>query len=250
MATWRNSGRELAGLTWADTVALDEFHAGGRAATLALARLAGVAAGMTVLDVGSGLGGPARTLAATCGARVTGLEQSGPYLVAAQRLTAHLGPAGQVRFVRGKAPDLPFGADCFDVVWLQHLLPVVAARGRFFAQIRRILRPGGRLALHEPCAGPGGPAVFPVPWADEPALSALSSPAALRAQLGDAGLRVGQWQDVTEETLSWFWAQRRAGPAGPLNLSLILGEGAGEKVKNLVRNLEEERVRIVRAVLA
>src|SRR5260370_13886864 len=78
--------------------ALDQFHTGGLAATTELARLAGITADMSVLDVGSGVGGPARFLAATYGCRVTGVDLSEPFVDAARYLTERTGQGGEVSF--------------------------------------------------------------------------------------------------------------------------------------------------------
>jgi sarcosine/dimethylglycine N-methyltransferase len=66
--------------------ALDQFHTMGLAATAELGKLAGITADMSVLDVGSGVGGPARFLAATRGCQVTGVDLSEPFVDAARAI--------------------------------------------------------------------------------------------------------------------------------------------------------------------
>src|SRR6266436_4705304 len=101
--------------------ALDQFHTRGLAATTELARLAGITADMSVLDVGSGVGGPARFLAATYGCRVTGVDLSEPFVDAARYLTERTGQSEQVSFQTASALELPFGEGRFNVVLLHHL---------------------------------------------------------------------------------------------------------------------------------
>ena len=129
--------------------ALDQFHTRGLAATAELAQLAGISADMGVLDVGSGIGGPARFLAATHGCRVTGVDLSEPFVEAARYLTARTGQSGQVSFQTANALDLPFDVGGFDVALLQHVAMNIADRARLYREIRRVLKPGGRFAVSD-----------------------------------------------------------------------------------------------------
>src|SRR5579859_24266 len=128
---------------------LDQFHTRGLAATAELAELAGMTADMSVLDVGSGVGGPARFLAATYGCRVTGVDLSQPFVDAARYLTERTGQGGQVSFETASALDLPFEDGDFDVVLLQHVAMNIADRGRLYREIRRVLDVGGRFATFD-----------------------------------------------------------------------------------------------------
>src|SRR5882672_10606582 len=137
--------------------ALDQFHTRGLAATAELAKLAGITADMSVLDVGSGVGGPARYLAATCGCRVTGVDLSEPFTDAARYLTGRTGQSGQVSFQTASALELPFDAGRFDVVLLQHVAMNIAERARLYREIRRVLTPGGKFATFDVVSGGGEP---------------------------------------------------------------------------------------------
>jgi SAM-dependent methyltransferase len=125
-------GPEDQRLTPQQLAPVDQFHTRGLPATVELAKLAGVTADMAVLDVGSGVGGPARLLAATTGARVTGLDLSEPFVEAARYLTERTGQSGQVSFQTGSALELPFAEGRFDVVLLQHVAMNIADRARLY----------------------------------------------------------------------------------------------------------------------
>jgi len=152
--------------------ALDQFHTRGLAATAELAVLAGITADMSVLDVGSGVGGPARLLAATYGCRVTGVDLSEAFVDAARYLTERTGQSGQVSFETASALDLPFDDGHFDVALLQHVAMNIADRARLYREIRRILKSGGRFATFDVVLHDGEPH-YPVPWARTPATSFL-----------------------------------------------------------------------------
>jgi SAM-dependent methyltransferase len=146
-----------------DLVPEDHFHAGGKAATLELARLAGIQPGMVVLDIGGGIGGPARMLASEIGCDVTVLDLTEGFCRTGAKLTARTGLADRVTFRHGNALDMPFADASFDLALLQHAGMTIEDKPRLYAAARRVLRPGGRFALHEVMAGQGGPLTYPVP---------------------------------------------------------------------------------------
>ena len=123
--------------------ALDQFHTRGLDATADLAKLAGITAEMSVLDVGSGLGGPARFLAETYGSRVTGIDLSEPFVDAARYLTRRTGQSELVSFHTASALELPFEGSRFDAVLLQHVAMNISERARLYREIERVLKPCG-----------------------------------------------------------------------------------------------------------
>ena len=134
---------------------------------------------MSVLDVGSGIGGPARFLAATYGCQVTGVDLSEPFVDAARYLTERTGQSGQVSFQTASALELPFDDGRFDVVLLQHVAMNISDRARLYREIRRVLKSGGRFATFDVVLNSGEPH-YPVPWARTPATSFLLTAAATR----------------------------------------------------------------------
>src|SRR5215208_4964097 len=113
-------GKDLDALTVDDLAPLDQFHGGGKGATQRLARLAELAPGTRVLDVGGGVGGPARTLAARFGCQVTLVDPTESYVLAGQMLTERMGLADRLTHRIGSALDLPFDDGSFDLVWTQN----------------------------------------------------------------------------------------------------------------------------------
>jgi sarcosine/dimethylglycine N-methyltransferase len=227
--------------------ALDQFHTRGLAATAELAKLAGIGAGMSVLDVGSGVGGPARFLAATCGCRVTGVDLSEPFVEAARYLTGRTGQDGQVSFETASALELPFESGRFDVVLLQHVAMNIADRSRLYREIRRVLKPGGRFATFD-VVSTGGEPHYPVPWARTPATSFLLTADATRAAIEPAGFRTLAWQDDTEAAKAWIAELRASGPPPSPNLGVVMGPDFAQLAANLGRNLLEGRLGILTAV--
>jgi sarcosine/dimethylglycine N-methyltransferase len=227
--------------------ALDHFHTRGLAATAELGKLAGITADATVLDVGSGVGGPARFLAATHGCRVIGVDLSEPFVDAARYLTERTGQSGQVSFQTASALELPFDGGRFDVVLLQHVAMNIADRARLYREIRRVLKPGGRFATFD-IVSTGGEPHYPVPWARTPATSFLMTAAATREAVEPAGFRTLIWQDDTEAAKAWITQLRASGPPPSPNLGAVMGPDFAQALANLGRNLLEGRVGVLTAV--
>lgn len=246
LAALAEAGKDLDGLTVDDLAPADQFHTGGKAATVRLARLAGLKPGLRVLDVGGGLGGPARTLAAEFGCHVTVVDITESYVRAGEALTARLGLADRVAFRVGDGAALDVGPERFDVVWTQNSGMNVADKGRLYTGFARALRPGGVLAIQEPMAGPVQPPVFPLMWAREPASSFLRTPDEMRAVMEAAGFRVRAWQDVTAE-LAGAGTGAVVPPYGIPRL--VMGAALDDIMRAGQRNRDERRIVSVQAVL-
>src|SRR3712207_4580316 len=247
----RAAGKDPDDLTTEDLVPLDQFHIRGREATLELAHRVGITAGMRALDVGGGLGGPARTLASEFGCTVEVLDFTAEFCRAGDMLTARTGLSNRVSFRHGNALEMPYPDASFDVVWTQHSSMNIADKERLYKEIHRVLRPGGRLALHEIMAGPTSPIHFPVPWARDPALNHLRPPAETRAFLEVSGFEELAWIDETVPSLQWY-RERLAPTPGeppPLGPHLVFGRDFGEMSRNQVRNLSERRICVFQALL-
>lgn len=242
-------GKEAGTLTPDDLASIDQFHIGGKRATLALAALADIGPETRVLDVGGGFGGPARMLAAAYGCSVTVLDLTEAYCHVGEMLTERSGLSERVVFRHGDALALPFPDAAFDLVWTQHSSMNIADKRQLYAETFRVLRPGGRLALYEIMAGSGAPLQYPVPWARDASISFLSPPDEIRTLLAELGYREEVWEDVTDGTVAALGA--RSAPAEPPpGLHLVLGADFLERGRNMGRNLAEHRIALIRAVLA
>ena len=159
---------------------------------------------------------------------------------------------GRVLRPGGRLVEMPFEDGAFDLAWTQHVQMNIADKAGLYREIGRVLRPGGRLAFHDILAGPGGPPHFPVPWANEPEMSFLIEPDALRALLVESGFRALTWRDTTKISREWYLAgveQRRGTQPPPLGLHLLMGETVKAKWANVGKNLTEERITVFQAVL-
>lgn len=251
LAALEKAGKDLSRLTPEDLAPIDEFHIRGRAATLELALAAKVDATKRVLDVGSGVGGTSRCLAREFGCHVTGIDLTDEYCRAAAMLTELIGLAELVDFRQGDATSLPFPDASFDIVWTEHVAMNIPDKPRLYAEMHRVLKPGGTLAIYDVLAGPFGPVHFPVPWARTPEASFLATPDEMRSLLEGAGFNIETSLDTTDAARVWFVALaekiRREGVA-PLGFHVLLGPEFPAMAQNQRRNLEEGRIVLAQIV--
>lgn len=246
--TLRMAGKDVDTLTTADLGTVDEFHIRGRQATVELARSLNIGAESHVLDIGSGLGGPARTLVETCGCRVTGVDLTPAFCDAATTLSAWVGLGDRVSFQEGDATSLPFEDGTFDAAMTIHVAMNIARKDLVYAEARRVLKGGARFAVYDILQGEGGDVLFPVPWAREPSISHLATPDGMQSLLTAAGFKVVNVVDSTEEGQRWFEAvaaRMAAGAVPAVTFQAFLGRDFPEMARNQVANLRDRRIRTV-----
>lgn len=248
----RAAGKDVDHLTTSDLIALDEIHIKGRAATRELAQTAGFAPEAHVLDIGSGVGGPARTLASEFGVTVTGIEISDDCCRAARALNDRTGLSERITIVQGDATDLPFDDGSFDGVVMLHSGMNIANKRRLLTEIRRVLRDDGTAALYEVLAGPVGNPHFPVIWADDSNGNHLLRPDRMREMIAESGFEVQTWTDVTGEARTWYGALVAKFDGGfrpAVSMEAVIGPDFLDRGRNVFRNLQEHRIEVVQAVL-
>jgi ubiquinone/menaquinone biosynthesis C-methylase UbiE len=246
LAALRQAQGPAAPITPDSLAPLDHFHARGLIATQELAAILQPQAGERILDIGSGIGGPARWIAATFGVHVTGVDLTAEFCAAAEDLNRATGLADRVRIVNGSALELPVPDNAFDRAYSQNVIMNIADKPRFYREAFRALRLGGVLALANVCAGPGGDPYYPQMWAATAATSFLATPDDTRRAVAEAGFAIVSFRDTTAELLP---AQPRSGApsergAQPgLGIHVLMGEEVvREAQRNSARNLAEDRI--------
>ena len=250
----RNNVR-TGGIDSDDLAALDEYHPLGRSATFALADLAGIAEGEQVLDMGAGLGGASRVLARYYGATVTALDATRRFCSINRVFNDRAELDHRIEVVAGDAVQLTYIDRSFDVVWTQALWQDIEDKERLAFQAHRVLRPGGRLALFELVAGPGGELHYPVPWADDPERSFLPTSRDLRRLLFEAGFREKVWREGPEvvsacqEAVAGMYGAKLGGGLPGVDLTLVMPD-FHKRAATLGRNVEEDRIGLVQGLLS
>ena len=223
-----------------DLAGVDEFHLGWRPATVAFAEDLAFPSGAHILDLGSGIGGPARYFAAVHGLHVTGIDLTPDFVATAIGLSERTGLAGRVSFEAGSALALPFADASFDGATLIHVGMNIADKATLFAEARRVLKPGARFGLYEAMRGDGAFA-YPLPWADGEATSFVETPATYRRLLEAAGFAVEREVDrsalVAELGRQMRDHASRGGPP-PVGLQILLGPSMSARIANVMKAVE------------
>lgn len=252
LSTLEEHGIDTSALNREDLESFEEFHIRGRAATDEMIELAGLIDGLEILDVGCGIGGPARSLADHCDCHVTGIDLTKEFITAATELSKRCGMDEQTTFVCGSATEMSFDDGEFELVWLQHVNMNIPDKRRLFSECYRVLRKGGTMAIYELFAGSESDdeLEFPVPWANKAEISFLETADNVRKIIAEVGFTESKWRDVTKESIQWadniFSGSAPARPK--LSLSLITGGDFKPKLINLYKALKDGRVTVAQGV--
>jgi SAM-dependent methyltransferase len=218
----------------------DHFHTAGLLATARMADLLAPAPTDVVLDAGAGLGGPARYLADRFGCRVVGVDLTPLFVEVGELLNRRTGLEGQVELRVGDVTALDLQDGAVDHAWTQHVAMNIADRPRLYAELRRAVRTGGRLAIFDVVDGGGGELLLPVPWATEPHHSHLVTRDELRSLLAGAGFRVDHEEDPAGELLPAMRQMLSEPPRSELTTAMFIDD-IETKGPLYMRNLAEGR---------
>jgi len=231
--------------SYQDFFPFDQLHGRGIEATREHIERAGINSTMLVMDLGCGVGGCSRVIAATCGCRVTGIDVTPQFIEVARELTRRCGMADRIEFRQGDALDLPFAEGTFDHVWCHNVTMNIQDKRKLASEVTRVLKRGGRFSCSEVGQGPGGAPIFPLPWATEASASFLVTPALMRQTLEEGGLRIREEIDLSDAGIASLREMRARAERGdpPLNaIHVIMGDDIGERIKNFSRCAIEKRL--------
>jgi SAM-dependent methyltransferase len=220
----------------------DQFHGRGLAATEEHTAALGLAPSSRVLDVGSGIGGPARYMATKYGCRVAGIDLTEEFVAAARALTERCGLADRIEFRQGNALALPFADAAFEAATCFNVTMNIEDKAGVLCEIARVLKPGGRLAYSENGLGAKGDPVYPLPWARTPDVSFLVTPDRLRALVEAAGFRILEWKDETATLSSSLTQPNAPDRVRTTGNRVVMGEDFAERARNVARNQAEGRL--------
>jgi len=231
-------------LTAGDLAPVDEFHIGGIEATEHFLPKLGIARDAHWLDVGAGIGGPARHAATRYGCRVSGVDLTPDFCAAAAVLNERVGLADRVEIVEGSALAMPFGDAMFDGAFTIHVGMNIQDKPTLFRETRRVLKPGAVFGIYDILAVAGsGALAFPVPWATTKDASYLATIDEMRTMLDAAGFDVLSAENRTDYAKAYFERMRQQAASGPspLGIHIVMGETFREKIGNLRLNVGEGR---------
>jgi ubiquinone/menaquinone biosynthesis C-methylase UbiE len=236
----RATGIDPDRLSIADLAPVDEFHIGGRPATEHCIAKMSLRKDQHVLDVGCGIGGPARYIASTVGCRITGIDLTPEFIDTAGELTRRTGLSEAITYAVASALDMPFEDGTFDAAITIHVAMNIRDRAGLYREVARVLKPGAQFCVYDVMQGEKDGVLYPVPWAESAATSHLTTPKETAALLEEAGFAVHEVEDRREVALAFFRERVAAASGGPAPLTIsLLMTNARAKYDNMLANVEQ-----------
>jgi ubiquinone/menaquinone biosynthesis C-methylase UbiE len=245
------TNKNLDELTINDMAPVDFFHIRGYHSTKELAEQCEISPHIKVLDVGCGIGGTARLLTTLYGCFVTGIDIIDEYCQTAVKLSSLLKLNNKTEFKTFDGSKFPFDDEKFDVVWTEHVQMNIEIKDKFYSEIYRVLKSGGKFVFHDVFRGNSDMVYYPVPWADDESISYLLSINEIEQLLNKFNLKISFIEDKTKISADAFQTaltkfKRKDLP--PLGLHLLMGENTVDKIENMTRNLMENRVTVLQCI--
>jgi SAM-dependent methyltransferase len=145
--------------------------------------------------------------------------------------------ANDVSFRQASATALPFADASFDGAYMLHVGMNIADKKSVFAEVRRVLKPGGVFGIYDAMRESDGPFAYPVPWSSEPATNHIDTPDAYRCALAAAGFTVVRERNRRDAALQSM-QQRVAQGGAPTGLPVVMGAAAAQKLANMRAMIE------------
>ncbi len=236
----QSAGKNLDTITVEDLVEVDEFHIGGIQATNDLLDQLDIGPQTRVLDIGSGLGGPARHISSRYGAKLTGIDLTPEFVETATRLNDLC--KLDINFHVGSALDIPLEDGGFDLATLIHVGMNLPDKATLFTETARVLRPEGVFAVYDVMSIAKNHPNFPVPWASTKAGSFLEPPEKYRSAAEAAGFVLLAERARVEFALDFFKKLKadteKNGPS-QVGLHLVMGPDTPTKIKNMIDAIKD-----------
>lgn len=234
-------GKTPASVTTDDLAPIDEFHIGGREASRHFLDQLGLPPDRRVLDIGCGLGGPARFAASRYRWQLDGIDLTAEYVETGQEMCKWVRLGDRVALHQGSALSMPFGDGVFDGAYMIHVGMNIEDKARLCTEAARVLKRGAPFGIYDIMKTGSGDLTFPVPWATTSSSSVVVEPEHYRRAMQGAGFTVTAELNRHDFAIDFFDRLRArtmaAGGPPPLGLHILMGRNAPEKIQNMVQNV-------------
>lgn len=226
---------------------VDEFHIKGAEVSLEMAKEAELSKELKVLDVGCGIGGPARMIADVFGCSVTGVDLTNEFIRTASLLSQLVGLSGKTEFMTADATELPFEDNIFDVVWTQHAQMNIEEKEKLYSEIHRVLKREGRFIYYDIFSSEKEDLKFPLPWADDSSISFLIELNDFGRLMKETGFKELLRKERTSESIDFFetvFENNKKEGSPKIGLNIFMTEQSSFKLSNLLNNLSENKLKV------
>ena len=236
----KNAGINLNKLKVEDLKSIDEFHIGGMQATFDLLNQLKIRPKTKILDIGAGIGGPARLISSNYGASVTGIDLTPDFVETAIKINALLNL--NIKFKVGNALNIPFDENEFDLATLLHVGMNIPDKNKLFIEVSRILNKGGSFAIYDVMIVGEGDFKFPVPWASTSSASFVEKPNSYHDAAMASGFTLISKRSREKFALKFFNDLKKIvdnSGSSPVGLNLVMGSDARIKIENVLNAIEK-----------
>lgn len=226
---------------------VDEFHIKGAEVSLEMAKEAELSKELKVLDVGCGIGGPARMIADVFGCSVTGVDLTNEFIRTASLLSQLVGLSGKTEFMTADATELPFEDNIFDVVWTQHAQMNIEEKEKLYSEIHRVLKREGRFIYYDIFSSEKEDLKFPLPWADDSSISFLIKLNDFGRLMKETGFKELLRKERTSDSIDFFetvFENNKKEGSPKIGLNIFMTEQTSLKLSNLLNNLSENKLKV------
>lgn len=240
---FNHQGKTPSDISLDDMSVIDEFHIGGRQASEEFLDQLQLQERSLVLDVGCGLGGPARFVASRFGCLVSGIDLTHEYVDTGNILSNWVGLDKKVVLQQGSAMALPFPDGQFDAAYMMHVGMNIVDKKSLFVEVFKVLKPDGIFGIYDVMQIGSGEMQYPAPWAASKSTSSLASPQDYQTGLKEAGFNILSTRERGDFAIEFFenmkrrMAETNADPA--LGLHVLMGDDAKTKVANVLQSIKE-----------
>lgn len=240
---FNRQGKTPSDISLDDMSVIDEFHIGGRQASKEFLDQLRLQERSLVLDVGCGLGGPARFVASQFGCLVSGIDLTHEYVDTGNVLSNWVGLDKKVILQQGSAMALPFPDGQFDAAYMMHVGMNIVDKKGLFVEVFNVLKSDGIFGIYDVMQVGSGEMQYPAPWAASKSTSSLASPQDYQTGLKQAGFNILATRERGDFAIEFFenmkrsMAETTADPA--LGLHVLMGDDAKTKVANVLTSIKE-----------
>ncbi len=227
-----------------DLFPIDQYHARGIAATIDLGKRMPISKNQKILDIGCGLGGPARYYAKEFKCFITGIDITPSFIEIGNEFNKLTSMSNNVHLLVGNGEILDFKNETFDGAYSQHVTMNISDRKKFFSEAFRVLKKGSFFAFTEHGLGPEGDPIFPLPWANSSEMSFLLPPETTISILKDVGFSDIKIIETADKYISSYEKLIGLKPKNKkpiLGIHVIGGNSMNERSTNSMQSIKDNR---------